>query len=79
MNDSDTDFIVDENLDNDIDSDGEPLSVLIQKPTFMLQNVLQLRKIWRKVTLHVRRKASKKVRGRGKKKQPKRKVLTSKA
>ena len=29
MNDSDTEFIVDENLDNDIDSDGEPLSVLI--------------------------------------------------
>ena len=77
MNDSDTEFIVDENLDNDIDSDDEPLSVLIQKPTFMLQNVLQLRQIWRKATLHVRRKASKKVRGRGKKKQPKRRVLTS--
>ena len=29
MNDSDTEFIVDENLDNDIDSDDEPLSVLI--------------------------------------------------
>ena len=29
MNDSDTEFVVDENLDNDIDSDGEPLSVLI--------------------------------------------------
>ena len=28
MNDSDTEFIVDENLDNDIDSDDEPLSVL---------------------------------------------------
>ena len=29
MNDSDTEFTVDENLDNDIDSDDEPLSVLI--------------------------------------------------
>ena len=29
MNDSDTEFIVDENLDNDIDFDDEPLSVLI--------------------------------------------------
>ena len=29
MNNSDTEFIVDENLDNDIDSDDEPLSVLI--------------------------------------------------
>ena len=29
MNDSDTEFIVDENLDNDIDSDDEPLSALI--------------------------------------------------
>ena len=29
MNDSYTEFIVDENLDNDIDSDDEPLSVLI--------------------------------------------------
>ena len=77
MNDSDTEFIVDKNLDNDIDSDDEPLSVLIQKPTFMLQNVLQLRQIWRKVALHARRKASKKVRGRGKKKQPERRVLTS--
>ena len=76
MNDSDTEFIVDENLDNDIDSDDEPLSVLIQKPTFMLQNVLQLRQIWMKVALHARRKASKKVRGRGKKKQPERRVLT---
>ena len=77
MNDSDTEFIVDENLDNDIDSDDEPLSVLIQKPTFMLQNVLQLRQIWMKVALHARRKASKKLRGRGKKKQPERRVLTS--
>ena len=29
MNDSDTEFIVNENLDNDIDSDDEPVSVLI--------------------------------------------------
>ena len=29
MNNSDTEFIVDENLDNNIDSDDEPLSVLI--------------------------------------------------
>ena len=29
INDSDTEFIVDENLDNDIDSDDEPLSALI--------------------------------------------------
>ena len=36
MNDSDTEFIVDENLDNDIDSDDEPLSVLIREAKFML-------------------------------------------
>ena len=31
MNDSDTEFIVDETFDNDIDSDEEPLSVLIRE------------------------------------------------
>ena len=36
MNDSVTEFIVDENLDNDIDSDDEPLSVLIREAKFML-------------------------------------------
>ena len=36
MNNSDTEFIVDENLDNDIDSDDEPLSVLIREAKFML-------------------------------------------
>ena len=36
MNDSYTEFIVDENLDNDIDSDDEPLSVLIREAKFML-------------------------------------------
>ena len=29
MNDSDTEFIVDENFDNDVDSDDEPLTALI--------------------------------------------------
>ena len=77
MNDSDTEFIVYENLDNDIDSDDKPLSVLIPEANIHVVQVLQLRQIWKKVRLCVRRKASKEVRGRAKKKQPKRRVLTS--
>ena len=48
MNDSDTEFIVYENLDNDIDSDDKPLSVLIPEANI---HVVQVRK---KVRLCVR-------------------------
>ena len=74
-------LFVDENFDNDVDSDDEPLTALIPEANIHVVKVLavlkvQLRQIWKKVTLNVRRKASKKVRGRVKKKQPKRRVLT---
>ena len=36
MHDSDTDFIVDENVDNDIDSDDESLSVLIPEVNILV-------------------------------------------
>ena len=77
INDSDTEFIVDENLDKDINSDDEPLNVLIPETNIHVLKSSTAEANMKKITLYVRRKASKKIKGRAKKNQPKRRVLSS--
>ena len=67
-----TEFIVDENLDNDIDSDDEPLSVLIPEANIHVVKSFTAGANMEESNIVCEKESKQKVRGRAKKKEPKR-------
>ena len=51
MNDSGTEFMLEESLENELDSDYEPLNLIVPELSIML-----LKKLWKKVVAKLRRK-----------------------
>ena len=51
MNDSGTEFMLEESLENELDSDDEPLNLIVPELSIML-----LKKLWKKVVAKLRRK-----------------------
>ena len=51
MNDSGTEFMLEESLENELDSDYEPLNLIVPELSIML-----LKKLWKNVVAKLRRK-----------------------
>lgn len=51
MNDSGTELMLEESLENELDSDYEPLNLIVPELSIML-----LKKLWKKVVAKLRRK-----------------------
>ena len=56
MNDSDTKFVLQESLEIELDSDDEPLNVLIPEVNYYVVEMQLLKKLWKKVVAKLRRK-----------------------
>ena len=57
MDDSRTEFVLEESLENDLDSDDEPLNLLLSEANYhVLSKVQPLKRLWKKVVAKLRRK-----------------------
>ena len=55
MNDSDTEFVLQESFENELDSDAKPFNLLLPEITIMLLKFQLLKKLWKKVLAKPRR------------------------
>ena len=57
MDNSRTEFVLEESLENDLDSDDEPLNLLLSEANYhVLSKVQPLKRLWKKVVAKLRRK-----------------------
>ena len=56
MIDWDTEFVLEESLENELDSDDEPLNLLVPEAIVMLLKIQLFKKLWKKVVAKLSRK-----------------------
>ena len=75
MNDSETEFTVDENLDNDFDSDNEPLSVLIPEANIHVVKISTAEENMEESNVVCKKESKQKSKRKGKEKATKKKSV----
>ena len=75
MNDSETEFTVDENLDNEIDSDDEPLSVLIPEANIHVVKISTAEENMEESNVVCKKESKQKSKRKGKEKATKKKSV----